>query len=397
MRMSLHVPMGLSLMLVATGVGAQAPGNLYCMSNPSPGTFEFASFELATGLVTPLQTIPISTISSAASACIDLDRGTYHFCTGSTLYSYDADNVLAPVITPLPLPPTVDFTAIEFDRCDSVFIGILHDPPLQVDVVRYDPGTNQFTTLLALPPNTYLLGGGQADLDPATRLYLLQTAAGFIGVDVDQGVLVYDTPITVPSGLIGFGHLAYDCTTQRLVGTAVGTSPEGQYGKFMCELDPATGVATILSNGPSQAGIWKPMLGSSTIDLGTGQFLWSVASDTIAGGNISSGLMNYVQSASMGDLNLIEHFSGCACALSTGLDDGAQSPSWTVFPLPAADRLFIDGADAGAPLLLLDARGRVVLRATGQAGRTTMDVSGLAPGIYLLRSEADAVPVVIAR
>ncbi|MCB0818817.1 MAG: hypothetical protein KDB77_14995, partial [Flavobacteriales bacterium] len=64
---------------------------------------------------------------------------------------------------------------------------------------------------------------------------------------------------------------------------------------------------------------------------------------------------------------------------------------------PAADRLFIDGADAGAPLLLLDARGRVVLRATGQAGRTTMDVSGPAPGIYLLRSEADAVPVVIAR
>lgn len=387
----------LAFVLSAMVSGGQSPASLYCVANPVPGTFQFASFELASGIVTPLQTIPIGTISSAASACIDTDRGTYHFCTGNALYSYDADNVLAPVVTTLPVPPTADFTAIEFDRCDSVFVGMLYDPPAQVDVVSYDPGTNQFTTLLALPTNTYLLGGAQADFDPATRLYLLQTAAGFIGVDVDQGVLVYDTPITVPSGLIGFGHLAYDCTTQRLVGTAVGTNAEGQYGKFICELDPATGVATILSNGPSQAGIWKPMLGSSTIDLGTGLFHWSVANDTIAGGSIASGLMNYVQAASVGDLNLIEHFSGCACALSTGLDEAAREPSWTVFPVPATDRLFIEGTDPGSPLLLLDARGRVVLRATGQAGRTPLDVSGLASGTYLLRSETGALPVVIAR
>ena len=376
------------------GVKAQSPGALYCITNPGPGVFEFAEFQLAGGAVTVLQTLPIGSISSAASACIDGDHGWYHFCTGSTLYSYDANNVATPVTTVLPVSPTADFTAIEFDPCDSVFIGIMYDPPGSIDIVRFDPIANQFSTVLPLFPTTYLPGGVQAAFDPVLRRYLVQTTTGFIGVDVDAGTFVFNTPITVPVGLSGFGHLAYDCTTQRLVGTAVGTGSEGGYGKFLCELDPVTGLVTELTASPSPDGIWKPMLGSSTIDLGTGLFHWSGAGGVVVGAQVVSGSMSYDQTSTSGELNLIEHFSTCACSISTGVQE-ALRPMLSVYPVPATDALIVEGTSVGSFLLILRADGSVARSVLSQGDTVRIPLAGLSAGVYFLRVDDRAIRFVV--
>ncbi|MCB0794094.1 MAG: hypothetical protein KDB88_05105 [Flavobacteriales bacterium] len=382
------MPMPLSIrMLVlfalmgATEMRAQAPDALYAVSNPLAGVFEFVEFDLGSGNVAVFQGVPISSISSAASACIDVGQGLYHFCTGNDLYSFDANNVLPASVNILPIWPGAEFTAMEHDPCSGQLIGILNDPPNLVDLVAYDLNTNQFNTILALPTTMYFLGGAQAAFDPVARLYLLQTAAGFLGVNVDSGTVVYDTPISVPAGLIGFGHLAYDCTDQRLLGTAVGDGVEGNYGKFLCELDPMTGMVSVVSTSPSPEGVWKPMLGSSTIDLGTDLFYWSGVDDLILGAQTGNGSMVYNTTATAGDLNLIEHFSGCACGLATVVPGQLASPL-DLWPTLAADRIAVQGLIPGEALNILDVRGRIIrtLRATGE--RMEIDLAWLAPGSY---------------
>ena len=55
-----------------------------------------------------------------------------------------------------------------------------------------------------------------------------------------------------------------------------------------------------------------------------------------------------------------------------------------LYPSPCADRVHLDAAAdlAGTALEVLDATGRTVLTRTLRTGENTIDVSGLAPGLY---------------
>jgi len=82
-------------------------------------------------------------------------------------------------------------------------------------------------------------------------------------------------------------------------------------------------------------------------------------------------------------------------ALATRAEASLQA-QLTVAPNPSpAGRFVISSpaqpALAGAPLMVLDALGRVVVRQAAQAaptGERTLDLSGLQPGLYLLRLDA---------
>jgi uncharacterized surface anchored protein len=55
----------------------------------------------------------------------------------------------------------------------------------------------------------------------------------------------------------------------------------------------------------------------------------------------------------------------------------------------------VEGLVPGAPFFLVDAQGRTVVTATATAARTTIDVSHLAPGTYVLGDGLRRVPVVV--
>jgi Secretion system C-terminal sorting domain len=58
----------------------------------------------------------------------------------------------------------------------------------------------------------------------------------------------------------------------------------------------------------------------------------------------------------------------------------------TAFPNPAQDHLRIQGPLAGGNVTLYDLNGKLVLLAAPAADAVTLDVSGLAPGIYMLQA-----------
>lgn len=369
---------------------AQSNDSLYFIRYAGIGEYFFSRFDLATGMVTDIEPVPLSAISSAGSSCIDPVRGRYHLSTGYSIITFNPDDAVAPVTTPLPVPSGANFFSIEYDPCDSVFMGVVSQPGVEITFVRFDPGPGEFVTMTSLPTNIAFCAGCQAMFDPSTRLYMVRYSHGFFGIDVDNGTIVYETPINNLPDFTPMHHLAYDCEQQLILGTAVGLGAKGEVGKFLLELDPATGDVTALSGTPTQSGLSKPMLGGSCIDQGTGIFYWAGAGGVIIGAT-GDGDMTYDQLASSGELYLIEHFSACSCSGATGISGTNVRPSPKLFPNPAQDHIRIEVTMAGGTFTIEDGTGRIVRMVTSTAGSTEINLAGCAPGVYSLRTDEQRV------
>jgi len=81
--------------------------------------------------------------------------------------------------------------------------------------------------------------------------------------------------------------------------------------------------------------------------------------------------------------------------LNTGVEE-AMASSLRAFPIPASSVLFINHAGAATQAMLLNASGQQVIGFVLRSGRNAVDVSRLAPGLYLLRIEGgEAVRLVV--
>lgn len=72
----------------------------------------------------------------------------------------------------------------------------------------------------------------------------------------------------------------------------------------------------------------------------------------------------------------------------------SQRNEWTMFPQPAADRLVMTGLMGAGTVTVLDLSGKVRMEVLVRAKTATLDVSGLATGLYLvqvLNAHGDAV------
>lgn len=68
----------------------------------------------------------------------------------------------------------------------------------------------------------------------------------------------------------------------------------------------------------------------------------------------------------------------------------ATAPPQRVYPNPASDRLYIESETVDGVITLFDLSGQSVLNEpAGATGLTTLDVSALSPGIYLLQIRSD--------
>jgi hypothetical protein len=81
-------------------------------------------------------------------------------------------------------------------------------------------------------------------------------------------------------------------------------------------------------------------------------------------------------------------FSICVASdMTTGIAD-VTTATFRIRPVPAHDQLHIDGQLEG-PVTITDLQGRDVMSVRANSTTTTMDVSGLAPGTYILRTPLD--------
>ena len=360
---------------------AQSDSALYFIHYQFQSAYEFAEFDMTDGSVTSLATLDLTSFS-LASACIDGPGERYHLCTGGAIITLDPDGLVPPQTTELPLTSGQNLLSVEYDHCEGVFVGLLNDPPANSSIVRFDPISGEMGTIVTLDGAFPMPMGGQGMFDPETRLYMVRTAETLITVNVDEGTVENEVTLETDLGFTPLHHLAYDCTRKHVLGTWVGPSIHSETGKFLCELDPATGEVTVLSQVPSLNGVMKPGLGGSTINTNDGMFLWSGVTGMVVGSSVITGEMSYVQQMEVGELFLVEHFSSCACASTS--DVGSMEPSGDVrlSPNPAVDQVVLSGTRQGQVWSLTDVTGRMLSTGTCSEGRTYIELRGRPDGVY---------------
>ncbi len=369
--------------LVALLGRAQSPGSLYGIHNPSPGVFSFCSLDLTSMVITDIETLPFGQISSMASGAVDTDQGLFLFCTGTELYALDPDGILPTSSVALPMAASAFFNFIEYAPCTASLYGFVNDPPDSIVFARYDLNANQFHTVLAMPSSMMFMMGAGSYIDPVDRVYGFENINAIMGIDIDQGTLLYNTPmIDLPGEQ--FGHLSYDCSTGQVLGTSFGPAIEGGDGKWVSTVDPLTGIVTHLSLSHTPNALLKPALTGSCVDQTNGIFYWGGINGSWVGGSTTTGgIVLDAASTPATPIFCVNHFSGCAC-MTTGMAVEAVAHELP-YPVPATTTVTLPGTFG--PLRWTDIAGREVQApVTHTATGTVADVDGLPPGLYLVRS-----------
>lgn len=373
----------LSCFAVALASNAQLTTSLYGIHNPQSGVFAFSSLDLSTMVISDIDTLPMGQISSMASGTVDTDQEMFLFCTGTTLYSLDPYGLLPTTSVMLPMAATAFFNFIEYDPCTASLFGFVNDPPDSIVFARYDLAANTFQSLLTMPSNMQFMMGAGSYIDPVNRVYGFENINSIMGIDIDQGTMLYNTPMIDPPGET-FGHLSYDCSTGHVLGTSFGAASEGGDGKWVSTVDPLTGVVTHLSNAHTPNALMKPAMTGSCVDQATGVFYWGGVNGTWVGANTTTGsiVLDDV-SAPLTPLFCVNHFSACACAATSVANEG--NTVLHPFPQPANDLVTFPGLYG--PLVWIDATGRAVhVPVSHTEVGTLADVSALPPGVYVVRA-----------
>lgn len=373
----------LALAVLSRPANAQLTDQLFGIHNPLSGVFAFCSLDLSTMAITEIEVLPMGLISGTASATVDNEEGLYLFCTGATLFTLDPTGLLPTTSVALPLVGTARFNHIEFDPCTHSLYGFVNDPPDSIVFARYDITNNTFQTLLDMPSNMSFAMGAGSYVDPINRVYGFENVNSIMGIDIDSGALLYNTPMIDPPGE-SFGHLSYDCSTGQILGTSFGSTVEGGDGKWVSVVDPLTGVVTHLSSAHTPNALYKPALTGSCVDQVTGMFYWGGVNGAWVGANTSTGSI-VLDEVSVPETPIfcINHISGCAC-LTADVEDVAGSHQYP-HPMPAESAVVLPGVRG--PLLWMDASGREVrVPVNFTTDGAIADVHALPAGIYMVRS-----------
>ncbi|WP_210518184.1 FG-GAP-like repeat-containing protein [Hymenobacter terricola] len=177
-------------------------------------------------------------------------------------------------------------------------------------------------------------------------------------------------------------------------------------GVFSGFQDLATGTSPISLtlgdvDGDGDADLLVPNYGSNTVDLrlnnGTGTF---GSAQTVAVGS-APGDISLGDVDADGDLDfVVTNFNAgtASVRLNGGTGPLATAPGTApavlaAYPNPATGRVTLALPPAATRAELLDALGRVVRSVPAQAGAATLDVAGLAPGLYVVRAAGQVVHI----
>jgi DNA-binding beta-propeller fold protein YncE len=119
------------------------------------------------------------------------------------------------------------------------------------------------------------------------------------------------------------------------------------------------------------------------IDLTTNKVLQTFGSGGTNVAARSDGTRFYVTEYSNGNVRAYHPVQGTASSI-----DIRNSNAFSVYPLPATSEVTFhlkDPAGSGGVLVILDGSGRAVMSAPVSGTKTTLDLSGLEPGLYFYR------------
>lgn len=242
----------------------------------------------------------------------------------------------SPLTRPISIDPVLDHLI-------TITNGPLVIPPNQVKTFHAQYTTTFPATVTAIGPHSHLLG-------KRMWAYAIPPGGDTIPlIDIPdwdfrwQDMYSFRQPIYLPTGTVLHGHATYDNTTNN-------------------------------PNNPNNPPQWVWLGESTTDEMMLFYFAWTFGVPGDA--NI------VVDTAAHG-----AHHQDCTPGQFVGIPE-LPAPSISVWPSPAREELFVDGAAAGTRLRMFDALGRVVLDLRLTSGVQRITVAQLARGPYLVETIA---------
>jgi hypothetical protein len=233
------------------------------------------------------------------------------------------------------------------------------------------------------------------DAGPTASLAWAQVAGGTRS-DVAQGLALSGTSLFV-TGATFNGAANLEGVVFGGTGATAGTLPLLGMSTLGSSSSPDLVVAKYLDNGPAATVQWAQVGGGPQPDTGAG--ITTSGQNIYAGGSV-------VAPASFGAFGVAVPLYASSNVLVRLVDRAlvplAVAPAGAaaaggLFPNPAHGLATLTGAAAGAPVQVLDALGRAVVAGTADASGTARLAlpAGLAPGVYVVRSGAQALRLAV--
>jgi hypothetical protein len=379
-------------------------------------TIRLGMIDPSTGYVTNLGPVAYTDAVNLTGAALNPYTQSYIFIGATNIQTLDLNN--GTMVNSVPLSNPIQdsyFDNFRFNNSDSTLYGLArrntYDPITMTNFGEvFLAKTNTNTGVITqISPTSVAQGFALAGsaIDPYQMVYYFSTGSNLLGLDLYNGNIYTNVPINNPYG-IAFDNFTYSCadstiyglirqnyfsyyTDSLLPGVVFQTldSSTVKLGK----INPNTGLVTLISPSTLTYGGYS-LNASSTIDPNTMTYYYSTGYQMV-GVSLNTGLVTSAETYTFENgqyFELMRNFQNCIAARAiranpgqVGMDELPGSSAVNIYPNPSTDIVNISGQDVISQLELVTVSGQLVYSNSAAAQNFQMDVSGLNPGMYLLK------------
>lgn len=425
----------ISLLLLSMGTIQAQSGLLYGMvaknyysqvpdpSNPGQtyqqfdsATIRLGSLNLNTGLVSNQGINTYRQFINLTGAAINPYDNTYIFLGVATMNTLDLSTGAIANAVPLsnPLGDSY-FDNFRFNQSDSTLYGLarryIPDPnggPFgtgEIFLGKANTITGEITQLSTTSVGQGFALAGSA-IDPYEMVYYFSSGSSLVGLDLYDGSVYSDVPFGLPAGAM-FANFTYSCADTALYGLVLQSFysyvpdpffPGNTIQVFdsstvkLGRINPNTGSIAIISPYSVVAQAGFSLNAGSAIDPGSMTYYYSNGSHLVGISLITGLRTSYLPfSYEMGDIfNLMRNTENCYQALArrkkttTSVEPEIQARV-SVYPNPANDLLQISSSETIRRVEITSVDGKTLYSLAAEDVTRGLDLTGLAPGVYLVK------------
>ncbi len=348
-------------------------------------------------------------------AAINPYTNTYTFLGTPNLNTIDLST--GTIVNQVPLSNPLGesyFDNFRFNQSDTTMYGLarryIQDPngPFgtgEIFLSKVNTTTGVITQLTTTSMGQGFAYAGSA-IDPYEMVYYFSSGSTLVGLDLYDGSIYSEVPFGLPAGAL-FANFTYSCADTALYGLVnqrfYTTVPDPFFpGDSMQvldsstvklgKIDPNTGVITILSpySVAPQAGY--SLNAGSAIDPSTLTYYYSNGSHLVGISLVTGLRTSYLPfSFATGDyFNLMRNTENCYSALARRKNVGTSiAPeaifAVSVYPNPTNDILQVSSSESIRYLEITATDGKTLFTSKSGEIARGLDISGLAPGMYLVK------------
>lgn len=382
---------------------AQVPNTLFGLArNNNPAQVFLATMDPISGVVTNLDTNSVSEVINLTGASMDPTTNSYHFIGSGGIKTLDLTTGLltntATVTNPI---ANSYFDNFRFNNSDSTLYGLArrYIQATQTGEVYLATINPQSGVITQISPTSVAQGfayEGSA-IDPYQMVYYFLGGSGLMGLDMYNGSIYSNTPITFTSGGSYFGHLAYSCIDTTLYGLIRTNLPNNVYEVRLGKINPATGVVTTISPASISSGGYSVNAGA-TIDPDNLIYYYNDGGSSLIGVSLITGQIvlqqPYIHDNGCLFFDMMRIQSNCSKAknalrpdpATASLNDmEANSSNMQIVPNPATTAIEIQSDAPIKGIEVYSAAGQLFKKMNDFNGQA-IDISDLGAGIYFVKA-----------